>query len=60
MTLIVNVSKLKIFIDEKKSLSLDYKMAASVAGDMGDWMFQLGKEVAYKQVLNEIERLYSK
>ena len=57
MNTAVEADRLERFILDKKSLALDFKMKAHSANDMGDWMFQLGKEVAFKQVLAEIERI---
>jgi hypothetical protein len=53
----IKSEKLERFIQDKKSLALDFKVKANDYQDVGDWMFQLGKEVAFKQVLAEIERL---
>ena len=60
MNTAVEADRLERFILDKKSLALDFKMKAHSANDMGDWMFQLGKEVAFKQVLAEIERMGGK
>lgn len=55
----IGSEKLERFILEKKSLALDFKVKANSSNDMGDWMFQLGKEVAFKQVLAEMEWIAS-
>jgi len=53
----MDVKQLLLFIESKMSTAQDFKVAASRADDQGDWMFQLGKEVAMRQILKEIERL---
>lgn len=53
----MDAKQLVIFIETKMNIAQDFKIAASRADDQGDWMFQLGKEVAMRQILKEIERL---
>jgi hypothetical protein len=53
----MDVRQLLLFIESKMNTAQDFKVAASLADDQGDWMFQLGKEVAMRQILKEIERL---
>jgi hypothetical protein len=53
----MDAKQLLVFIENKMNIAQDFKVAASRADDQGDWMFQLGKEVAMKQIIKEIERL---
>jgi len=53
----MDAKQLVMFIETKMNTAQDFKIAASRADDQGDWMFQLGKEVAMRQILKEIERL---
>jgi hypothetical protein len=53
----MDVRQLLLFIESKMNTAQDFKVAASLADDQHDWMFQLGKEVAMRQILKEIERL---
>jgi len=56
----LDIDKLERFIQDKRSIALEFKWAADQAGDTGDWMFQLGKEVAFKQILKELEQMGGK